>query len=289
MSTLISGESLRKLLTDPNPVIEGGCDSNVEGIKYDFRLSNQVLLPSFRRAVNLADLPPIEQARIRIEPGETAFVMTEEILHLPIDIKAELSHKRKLAHEGIMTLGGFCIDPMYEGRLIFGLFNFSSRPFSLVPGKKLIAAQFYRLDEDERPKTDAKPQPIYEFPKELENLIDAFRASSVLSLEAQLKDLAASFDTLRKDFDSHQDWFRRFESGIDSLKGLLDHEVQERKLGQDTLTKVVNDSQQLLRVHFDEDTTIHLKHDVYIKIACWGVGILVAAIVAAFIALLVMK
>ena len=59
-----------------------------------------------------------------VEPGEVVFVLTEERLDLPRNMIAVLSQKRKLFNQGIQVLGGFCIDPLYRGKLLVGLYNF---------------------------------------------------------------------------------------------------------------------------------------------------------------------
>jgi deoxycytidine triphosphate deaminase len=49
------------------------------------------------------------------DPGEAVFVLTQEHLELPANYIAILSPKRRLAHGGIIVLGGLSVDPLHSG------------------------------------------------------------------------------------------------------------------------------------------------------------------------------
>lgn len=141
MPRMITGRELREAV-EKSTFIEGGDVKCAEGVKYDFRLSQRILKAKFGRPVSANELSPPERADLFIEPGEMVFVLSAERLKLSDTMTAELSPKRKLSHAGILAMGGFCIDPLYDGFLLIGLYNFSSTRFPLLPGKKLIAATF---------------------------------------------------------------------------------------------------------------------------------------------------
>jgi deoxycytidine triphosphate deaminase len=129
-----------------------------------------------------------DEASFVIKPGETAFVETEEDLELPNDIFCQLSTKRKLSHDGILLLGGFCIDPNYKGKLFFGLHNFTREDYPFRPTKKLVAGIFYKLDENEAKAITSTPEPMYEFPDELIKNVKFFRSASTESLETKIEE-----------------------------------------------------------------------------------------------------
>ena len=112
MATLITGDGLRGAVEDG--FIKHGISQCVEGVKYDFRLSPQILKASFGQPVDIEKLSEMERAQAIIEPGEVGFVRTIEELDLPDNITAVLSTKRKVSHAGIIALGGFCIDSLYK-------------------------------------------------------------------------------------------------------------------------------------------------------------------------------
>src|SRR5713226_4940193 len=170
----ITGEHLLRAV-ETQTFIKNGIPACAEGIKYDFRMGSQVLKAKFGRPMDIDKIDEGLKPEMAIEPGEVVFVLTEESLELPDNIMAHLMPKRKLSHEGILVLGGFCVDPLYSGKLLIGLYNFSSSRWVLDPGKKLIAAVFYELQESERgafPKPDIS---VTDFPGELVRLISSYQ------------------------------------------------------------------------------------------------------------------
>jgi deoxycytidine triphosphate deaminase len=228
MARIISEDELKKAI-QANTFIKNGHVENAEGVKYDFRMSPRVLKADFKTSVDMSKLTEQQRANLCVDPGEVVFVLTEETLKLPRDIIANLSPKRKLSHHGIMVLGGFCIDPLYEGRLLVGLYNFSTTSFPLIPGKKLIAAVFYKLDEQELSEFKKPETAITDFPEELVDLMKHYKPISVQGLFEQMNALAQKYDDLRKDFHDREDWFTRFQGGLNDLLKGLEKETEERK------------------------------------------------------------
>lgn len=127
MSTMITGDELRRGIEEET-FVKGGDVDCAEGVKYDFRLGPMILKAAFGQPV---DLRTREPAELFIDPGEVVFVLSEERLVLPADVVAQLSPKRRLSHDGILSIGGLFIDPAYQGKLLIGLFNISSTRFPL--------------------------------------------------------------------------------------------------------------------------------------------------------------
>lgn len=284
MSLLFNEEKIKKLIEDE--IIEHGSEKNAEGIKYDFRLDDRFLKSKHKKPVLLSDFGSGDTENTSIQPGETVFVRTQEILHLPDDIKAELSHKRQMAHEGIQVLGGFCVDPKYEGRLIFGLFNYGSEPFPLEAGRKLIAAQFYRLSPDEVgdfPKPDA----LYDFPNDLIHIARSLKTVTIQALETKIAALTTRVENLHEDIDRREKWFQKFQDGIDKLSQkiseigqALDSERRERESGQSDLKLMVKGHEKSLEVY----RKITDKHKLIINLVGWITGAVVVIFLTIIIA-----
>lgn len=270
---LLDALTERPLEDEPEKFITQGNRQSVEGLKYDFRFSGTFLKASLGKAVNIDDCK--DPADTRIEPGETVFLLTEEILSLPSNIKAELSSKRKLAHEGLIVLGGFCVDPGYEGPLVFGLHNISSRPFPLDKGKKLIAAQFYQLDESECQDLPT-PTRLTGFPDELRHIISHLDASSNISLQKQLDELQSRYKFLKEEFDKREGWLDEFKGTLEKLRELITAESEERKKGHGRIEEVLRQQTQNLKelndakVEFDKTLE---RHRVFFGIVKWSVAL----------------
>jgi deoxycytidine triphosphate deaminase len=222
VSSLITGDKLRAAL-GPDGFIKDGNPTSVEGAKYDFRMSPLILKSSFSAPIHLDKLSEEQRAQIRVEPGEVVFVRTIERLDLPKTITAVLSTKRKLSHQGIIALGGFCIDPLYKGPLFIGLYNFSSTPFPLQAGKKLIAALFYRLEGDELAEFSPPDSvPDDDFPDDLKNLIRNYKPVELKGLIESIGTIQSQLDALTVEVRDDRTWKRDFQEALERQTKQID-------------------------------------------------------------------
>jgi dCTP deaminase len=243
LASLITGAELRKAVEDQS-FIKGGEVRCAEGVKYDFRLSRRLLKAKWGQPVNMDEK---SEEDLFIDGGEVVFVLTEERLELPSDIMAVLSPKRKLSHEGILSMGGLCIDPGYNGRLLIGLFNISSTRWPLRRGNKLIAATFHRLQGSEVDDFPPPPEPLDDFPDDLVRVIREYQPVAVQKLAAGLDGLETQVADLRREMRDREDWAKSFQRYLDAhneqigrLTADLQAEVEARKIGQDELTKALS-------------------------------------------------
>ena len=277
MARLITGEELRPAVRDET-VIKHGDERSAEGVKYDFHLGSDLLKAKFRRPVDVKALSETEKRELVIEPGEMVFAFTQEHLALPADMIAFLSPKRKMSHAGVLVIGGFCVDPKYHGPLTVGLFNFSSTPFHLMPGRKVVSATFYKLAADEQSGDFPEPDAFEGFPVELIDVMQKYQPSSVPALTEALEKLRADVERLRSDMVSHEQWYQRLQGSLDHhdtqigdlLKGLSD-EIGARARGEDKISQSqerISDALRKLEVTLS-----------WIKGAAWVVGGALALIV----------
>lgn len=231
MARAITGEQLTKAVEEQT-FIKGGEAQCAEGIKYDFRMGSNILKASYGQPVNITSLSGTERSNMFVEPGEVVFTLTEETLALPVNMMAQLMPKRKLSHQGIMVLGGFCVDPLYSGRLLVGLYNFSSTRFPLRPGKKLIAAVFFELETSELGTFAAPESSVNDFPDELITLIQNYKPVALQGLQDLVGDLQIQLNTLRNDIVSDREWQREFKESLKShdeqIGRLLEGLVEEK-------------------------------------------------------------
>lgn len=245
MANIISGEKLTEAVKTQT-FIKGGNVKCAEGVKYDFRLSSKILKASFKRSIDVNDLTASEKRELSIEPGEMVFTLTEERLDLPNNMIAELSPKRKLSHAGILAIGGFCIDPLYQGRLLIGLFNLSSTPFPIIPGKKVIAATFFVLEKQECCNFARPEAALEDFPDELIQVMQKYRPVAMTSVLDNIQNIQHQVDAIRREIDTQNDWYKRFDGILDKhnnqigdLLNGLSSEVKARERGEDSLSKAI--------------------------------------------------
>lgn len=238
MTTIMLESELREAVSDGTFIIDGEA-SCAEGIKYDFRLGPRVLKASFEGPVDVTTLTGLDKNKAAVEPGEVVFVLTKEKLNLPSNIIVLLTPKRKLSHEGIHVLGGLCVDPLYKGHLLIGLHNFSSEPFRIVPGKKLIAGIFHRLGKAEMASFEAPKIEIEDFPDELVRLIKVYQPIGTKELLTQIKDVKNELAIIKSQVADDTKWKGDFQGFLDAhnkqienlIRGLeTEKEVREAKL-----------------------------------------------------------
>jgi dUTPase len=184
-------------------------------VKYDFRTGHRLLKAGYTTPVDTQRLTEAERSQLYLDPGEIAFVLTEEELALPENMVAMLSPKRKLSHEGILVLGGFLIDPLYAGPLIVGLYNFSTTRWPLRPDKKLIAAVFYTLAPQELGEFP-KPESFSDFPDGLVQMMQRYQPVVLEALREAIRNTQKDIADLRDEFRSQEEWKRTFRESLDA-------------------------------------------------------------------------
>lgn len=206
MAETITGIKIKQLVEE-GKVIENGSISNCGALKYDFTLSDEILKSDFSTPIKFDELSVEERRKALIQPGEVVYVLTKEKVNLPPNMYMSLSANRGMSEYGVLTLGGFAVDPGYSGRLMFGLYNYSSTPFTLIPNSKLIGGIFYQLDKNEIIDADSleRPKPIDEFPARLVSIISKYSPTGMSSLDESIKAISKQMEALKEEFNKNKD------------------------------------------------------------------------------------
>ena len=249
MPVLITGDELKEAV-EKETFIRDGSTGCAEGVKYDFSLSYRILKAKFGQPIDVDKLPEAQKKELFIEPGEAVFVLSLERLVLPRNMTAQLSPKRKLSHEGILSVGGLYIDPGYQGRILLGLLNISSTPWPLQPGRKLIGATFFRLEDSEASlESDFQPPvPLDDFPDDLVRMIRDYKPVALTGVLDNLRTLEGTVSQLQMQITSHQEWKNRIERYLEESAQSLRDEIEVRRIGQDKLTIAVSNIEKTLAV-----------------------------------------
>lgn len=75
---------------------------------------------------------------IVIPAGQFAFLLTEEFISMPIDAMGFISLKSKPKFRGLINVSGFHVDPGFNGRLIYSVFNAGPAAIHLFRGDRLF-------------------------------------------------------------------------------------------------------------------------------------------------------
>lgn len=129
--------------------------NNYEGWKLNLRLGSEVYLSSedLPNKLGKGDL-------VAIRSGEFALLITEEKIKIPFDVMGFISMRFKYKRKGLINVSGFHVDPGYNGKLIFSVYNAGPNDIIVRRYDPLFMIFFEKLSEavDER---EYKPKAGY--------------------------------------------------------------------------------------------------------------------------------
>lgn len=96
----------------------------IKNCAYELGMGPQALLTGEDKVRH--DLDEGEQLRIR--PGHFAQLLTEEIVRIPPDALGLISMKSSVKSLGLVNVSGFHVDPGFQGRLRFSVYNAGPSP-----------------------------------------------------------------------------------------------------------------------------------------------------------------
>lgn len=76
--------------------------------------------------------------KVVIPPGQFAFLLTEETVAIPPDAMGFISLKSKPKFGGLINVSGFHVDPGFNGKLIFSVFNAGPSALHFARGERLF-------------------------------------------------------------------------------------------------------------------------------------------------------
>jgi dCTP deaminase len=116
---------------------------NVESNAYELALGNEVFITTEHKKTILKD-----GEQIVIPPGQFALLITKEYIKIPKDVMGFISIKARIKFRGLVNVSGFHVDPGFEGKLKFSVFNAASQNIILEPGMRIFPIWFADLDQE---------------------------------------------------------------------------------------------------------------------------------------------
>lgn len=139
--SFLTSQQITDALTSSSPMIVGFHPDRVTTACYELGLGRETCItsPSTQRKIHDA------AEQIIIPPGQFGLLITEETVHIPADILALISIKSSVKIRGLINVSGFHVDPGFQGKLKFSVYNAGSNPVVLEVGKPLFPIWFCRL------------------------------------------------------------------------------------------------------------------------------------------------
>ena len=117
---------------------------NFYGWHFDLRLGDEVFITRRDEPIKLQD----GKEFVSISPGEFALLITEEEIKMPADLMAFINVRFSYKQKGLINISGFHVDPCYEGKLIFSVFNAGPNDIILRKSEPVFMIFFSKLTDD---------------------------------------------------------------------------------------------------------------------------------------------
>lgn len=142
MSGFWSTETLRARLPDEQ-VVEPYEPGLVVNCACELRLGHEVYVTD---GASKTKRTLAEGEQVRIPPGQFANLLTEETVRIPADALGLISARFKWKQRGLVNVSGFHVDPGYNGRILFSVFNAGPTPVVVARGDRLFLLWLSSLD-----------------------------------------------------------------------------------------------------------------------------------------------
>lgn len=201
-----AGKLIRKDLFDAR---------GLDAVSYDIRIGARAILGGKGNVIDLT------KESLEIDPGGYAAVLSHEYVTIPSDILVRINAKRSFSYEGIALLTGMQVDPGYEGHLLFGFYNASSRKAVLPRLSPICSLVFEALAGPvSRPKRSDEDLVMGQFPARFVQDMARMEVVSLQELRKNIKvieQLANDILDLRGKYENVLEPIRTLTSAVDRL------------------------------------------------------------------------
>ena len=134
-----------------------------------------------------------------IPSGQFALLLTEEFVRIPADAMGFISLKFGVKGPGLINVSGFHVDPGYEGRLIFSVYNAGPESSHLQRGQDVFLLWLADLDQESSKDFVKSPprDPRVSIPMDLISRADA-PIHSLKQLSERIEELDREVSLLKK-------------------------------------------------------------------------------------------
>jgi len=92
-----------------------------------------------------------ENEIVQVSPGQLAVFLTEETLSIPTHAMGFISLKSRAKLPGLINVSGFHVDPGYQGRLMFTVYNAGTETCTFARGDRLFLLWIADMDQASDP------------------------------------------------------------------------------------------------------------------------------------------
>ena len=120
---------------------KGYVEEQATGASYDLSLGEEVYISGEDCPKKLSESSPF----VSLPRGQFALLMTKEYIKMPNDHFGLISIKFWKKAQGLINVSGFHVDPGFEGKILFSVFNAGPSDVFLRYGEPTFMIFFYKL------------------------------------------------------------------------------------------------------------------------------------------------
>ncbi len=190
--TIMTDGEIKQSQYEGKLVIGDFSEESLQPASYDARLGKTALISREDAEVDVE-----ERKSLTIPPNEFALLTTYETFKLPNDIAGHIGIRSYYARRGLVLLAGIQIDPTFEGILVIGAYNASSRKLTLDYKDRFATIEFHRLSRpSEKPHHGIEEQKHGHIPKVDRDYLRQLETASLSDLTKNMISLSQSVHTL---------------------------------------------------------------------------------------------
>ncbi len=230
-SAILNEKEIADLVAQANLISHETFDERcLESTSYDIRAGGKAIVGGEGAILDTTKDPLV------IMPGSYAGVISCEKIKLPKQVLGQIGAKRKLSYEGLILLTGALVDPGYEGHLLFGLYNASTKKVVVPAQSKICSLTFVWLDKEQKP-VDADPDLLAgDFPSDfVRNManMDVIPWAEISQEVRRIQQLAKDVLDLRQKYDNVVEPIEK----LTALVGTVNSDVGQLTKDIQTLTE----------------------------------------------------
>lgn len=146
---ILSEKGIKQLIKDEDALLpvdeQRDLENMLEGPTLNLRLGHEAYVSS--QAVPVI-LDEERNPTISVEPGEFALLMTYEEIKIPDNLIGLIEIRFRYKLYGLINVSGFHVDPGFNGRLIFSVYNAGPRDIVLRYKEPVFMIVFAQLAEE---------------------------------------------------------------------------------------------------------------------------------------------
>lgn len=118
-------------------------EKRIANVAYELCLGDEVYLTD--SSSGKKEILDAKNSQVVLKPGQFALLLTMETIKIPDNILAFISIKFSLKIKGLVNISGFHVDPGFEGKIIFSVYNAGPTVIRLDKGKPYFLIWFSHL------------------------------------------------------------------------------------------------------------------------------------------------